>query len=306
MSYYSDSEDTNSTNSIIDYDSDSIKKENIKKSGTKQKYNKHERLDTNEYLDINEDDNGENDEKEQEDENDDDDDNVHDDDDNEENDDDDNEENDDDTSINYDDDNDENDDDENDENDDDENDDDEEKNNKYSKKQKGGKDKKFKKKKIIPSPDIIKYKLSADDKDNDDDDDDDDDKDGTNYLKKFDNEITQNYIINFHHECIKQNYDEILILAKVIRNKDNIIIDDLHKTIPYLTKYERTRILGQRAKQINSGAIPFVKVPENVIEGYLIAEMELKEKLIPFIIRRPLPNGSSEYWHLRDLENISF
>ena len=55
-----------------------------------------------------------------------------------------------------------------------------------------------------------------------------------------------------------------------------------------------------------SGANPFIKVPENIIDGYIIAEMELKEKLIPFIIRRPLPNGTSEYWNIKDLENISF
>ena len=95
-------------------------------------------------------------------------------------------------------------------------------------------------------------------------------------------------------------------MVKVIRDKDGIIVDDLHKTIPFLTKYERARILGQRAKQINSGSTTFVKVPENVIDGYLIAELELKEKKIPFIIRRPLPNGGSEYWSLRDLEDISF
>lgn len=126
------------------------------------------------------------------------------------------------------------------------------------------------------------------------------------YLKKFDKEINNNYIMNFHPECIMHNYDEVEALTKVVRNKDNIIIDDLHKTIPYLTKYERTRILGQRAKQINAGAIAFVKVPENVIDGYLIAELELKEKRIPFIIRRPLPNGGSEYWNIKDLENIGF
>ena len=140
----------------------------------------------------------------------------------------------------------------------------------------------------------------------DEDDDDDEDADGDNYLKKFDTEINKNYIINYHPECALQNYDEIIAMTKVTRDKDGIIVDDLHKTIPYLTKYEKARILGQRAKQINSGATPFVKVPENIIDGYLIAQMELEQKRIPFIIRRPLPNGGSEYWSLKDLENISF
>jgi DNA-directed RNA polymerase I, II, and III subunit RPABC2 len=137
-------------------------------------------------------------------------------------------------------------------------------------------------------------------------DDEDEDEDGELYLKKFDKEINENYILNNHPECALQNYDEILAMTNVIRDTDNIIIDDLHRTNPFLTKYERARILGQRAKQIETGATPFVKVPENIIDGYLIAEMELQQGRIPFIIRRPLPNGGSEYWKINDLENIAF
>mgnify|MGYP000750580458 CR=1 FL=1 len=136
--------------------------------------------------------------------------------------------------------------------------------------------------------------------------DDENDEDGETYLKKFDKEINNNYIVNNHPECALQNYDEILAMTKVVRDKNNIIIDDLHRTIPHLTKYERARILGQRAKQIECGATPFIKVPENVIDGYLIADLELKQGRIPFIIRRPMPNGGSEYWKISDLENIAF
>ena len=46
------------------------------------------------------------------------------------------------------------------------------------------------------------------------------------------------------------------------------------------------------------------KMDNNVIDGYLIALKELEEKKIPFIIRRPIPNGGSEYWKLSELENI--
>ena len=49
-----------------------------------------------------------------------------------------------------------------------------------------------------------------------------------------------------------------------------------------------------------------MRVPENVVDGYIIAELELQQKRIPFIIRRPLPNGGCEYWNLKDLEIISF
>ena len=123
------------------------------------------------------------------------------------------------------------------------------------------------------------------------------------YLQKFDQQIQQNYIEDFHPECLLNNYQEISALSKVVRDKNNIIIDPLHKTIPFLTKYERTRVIGQRAKQINAGAKPFVKVGENVIDGEIIANLELIQKRIPFIIRRPFPGGGGcEYWNLRDLE----
>jgi DNA-directed RNA polymerase I, II, and III subunit RPABC2 len=42
-----------------------------------------------------------------------------------------------------------------------------------------------------------------------------------------------------------------------------------------------------------------------MIDGYLIALKEFEEKKIPFIIRRPLPDGTSEYWRLSDLEIIA-
>jgi len=123
-------------------------------------------------------------------------------------------------------------------------------------------------------------------------------------FKKFDRELRNDYLVNFHPESLVQNYDEIYNLSRVVRDANGNIIDELHKTLPFLTKYEKTRILGQRAKQINDGATPFVKVPEGVIDGYLIAIKELEEKKIPFIIRRPLPKRVSEYWHLEDLQVI--
>lgn len=138
------------------------------------------------------------------------------------------------------------------------------------------------------------------------DDEEDEDEYDENYLQKFDNEIMKNYVNEFHPECLNHNYEEIQKLSSVTKNADGIIIDPLHKTIPYLTKYEKARILGQRAKQIETGAKPLVKVPENIVDSYIIAELELREKKIPFIIRRPVPGGGSEYWNLKDLEVIAF
>lgn len=142
------------------------------------------------------------------------------------------------------------------------------------------------------------------DSENEEDDEYDDDEEI--YLNKFDNDLMKNYINDFHPECLSHNYEEIAKLSVVVRNADGIIIDPFHKTIPFLTKYEKTRILGQRAKQIEIGAKPLVKVDENIIDSHIIAEFELKEKKIPFIIRRPIPGGACEYWNVADLEEIGF
>ena len=135
-----------------------------------------------------------------------------------------------------------------------------------------------------------------------DDDENDDDEDDENYLKKFDEDLQKNIIENFHPELKAHNYEEIEALSTVVRDAEGNIIDPFHKTTPILSRYERARILGERAKQINEGAQPFIEVEPHIIDGYLIAEKELEQKKIPFIIQRPLPNGGSEYWRIRDLE----
>ena len=135
--------------------------------------------------------------------------------------------------------------------------------------------------------------ISSDDSEEEEDDD---------YLQKFDEGLRTNFINKYHPEVSVHNYEEVKKLANVVRDGNGTIIDPLHRTIPIMTKYESTRILGQRAKQIETGAQPLVDVPDDIIDSYIIAENELKAKKIPFIIRRPIPNGGFEYWHSYDLE----
>ncbi len=71
-------------------------------------------------------------------------------------------------------------------------------------------------------------------------------------------------------------------------------------TIPYLTKYEKTILIGSRAQQLNKGAIPTVDVG-NLKKTVDIAEKELKERKIPLIVRRYLPNGEFEDWRINEL-----
>lgn len=77
--------------------------------------------------------------------------------------------------------------------------------------------------------------------------------------------------------------------------------DPNHKTQPFLTQFEKTRILGFRTNQIAQGARPFVPVPKHITKPLDIAKLELEQQRLPFILKRPLPDGSFEYWRLRDL-----
>jgi DNA-directed RNA polymerase I, II, and III subunit RPABC2 len=122
------------------------------------------------------------------------------------------------------------------------------------------------------------------------------------YLQKMDDHVRKRVIEDHHPELKTLNYEEVEALATVVRDKNNLIIDPLHRTLPILTRYEKARILGERARQINAGAKPMIEVDVTMIDGYLIALKELEQKRIPFIIQRPMPNGGSEYWRLADLE----
>ena len=137
--------------------------------------------------------------------------------------------------------------------------------------------------------------------------DDDDDESSEDYesLQKFDDELKTQYLESIHPESKHYNYNEIANLCNVVRNSDGDVIDKLHVTQSWISKYEYTRIIGQRTKQLNNGVKPFIDVPPNIVDNGIIADMELKQKKLPFIIRRPLPNGGSEFWKLKDLEIIS-
>lgn len=72
-------------------------------------------------------------------------------------------------------------------------------------------------------------------------------------------------------------------------------------TKPFLTKFEQAKILGIRSEMISNGSIALVPVPAHISNTYDIAKMEFKEKKIPLMIKRHLPNGDVELWRLTDL-----
>ncbi len=105
-----------------------------------------------------------------------------------------------------------------------------------------------------------------------------------------------------HPECVL-DYIEYVIpkVNQSVLPSGGDKVDSNHRTYPFLTLYERTKIIGLRANQLSQGAKPFVSVPEYVTDVRDIARLELEQKRLPFIVKRPLPNGKFEYWRLSDL-----
>ena len=105
-------------------------------------------------------------------------------------------------------------------------------------------------------------------------------------------DITEKEIAEIDKEC------------EIIRNREIITKDIPHKRAeitskynqivigpPMLTRFEKARIMGARALQLSLGAPVFIEIPKNATTSLEIAMEELKQKVIPIVIKRTLPNG---------------
>ena len=77
-------------------------------------------------------------------------------------------------------------------------------------------------------------------------------------------------------------------------------------TEPYYTKYEYTTLIGTRAQQIAEGSKPLISLDGMITSDpqfvWNVAEKEVAQKKLPFIIHRRFPNGISEYWSAQELD----
>jgi DNA-directed RNA polymerase subunit K/omega len=102
------------------------------------------------------------------------------------------------------------------------------------------------------------------------------------------------------HPEIQADYLEIIRERLPVKDLP-VINDGNHKTYPFLNQYEKTKVLSHRASELAHGSRPFIEVPKHVTNVSDIARLELEAKRIPYIIKRPLPNRTFEYWRLQDL-----
>ena len=117
-------------------------------------------------------------------------------------------------------------------------------------------------------------------------------------IREGDNkELTEKQIAEIDKEC------------EIIRNREIITKDFQHVPVEItskddrvvagpitLTRFEKARIMGARALQLSLGAPVFIEIPKNATSSLEIAMEELKQRVIPIVIKRTLPNG--DYQHL--------
>ena len=116
-------------------------------------------------------------------------------------------------------------------------------------------------------------------------------------------DITEKEIAEIDKEC------------EIIKNRKIISKDLLHEPVeitgkdgqivigpPILTRFEKARIMGARALQLSLGAPVFISIPENATTSLEIAMEELKQRVIPIVIKRTLPNNDYQIIPLDKLE----
>ena len=120
-----------------------------------------------------------------------------------------------------------------------------------------------------------------------------------------DNETKSNYVENeeqLKKKCFSKYLNDVDEDIEEIFVDDNLeITDNSRVSKPILSKYEKVRVLSTRTKQLLQGSKPMIKDIEG-LSTRDIALLELKNKVIPLIIERPIHNSAPERWKLSELE----
>jgi len=116
-------------------------------------------------------------------------------------------------------------------------------------------------------------------------------------------DLTEKEIAEIDKEC------------EIIRNREIITKDIPHKKAeitskdnqivigpPMLTRFEKARIMGARALQLSLGAPVFIEIPKNATTSLEIAMEELKQKVIPIVIKRTITKGDYQNLPLEKIE----
>ena len=115
-----------------------------------------------------------------------------------------------------------------------------------------------------------------------------------------------NELMRFHPEARIDTIESVAMDIQLTNVPPSFVnadgqCDAKHRSVPFLTQFEKTKVLGFRTNQLSQGARAFISVPAHVTDLREIAKMELEARRLPFIIKRPMPDGTFEKWRLSDL-----
>ena len=109
---------------------------------------------------------------------------------------------------------------------------------------------------------------------------------------------------NPNEQLSEKEIAEIDKECEIIKNREIITQDTPHTPVEIiskdgsvitgpltLTRFEKARIMGARALQLSLGAPVFIEIPKNATTSLEIAMEELKQRVIPIVIKRVLPNN---------------
>ena len=121
-------------------------------------------------------------------------------------------------------------------------------------------------------------------------------------IAQFDKNDVGDHIRRWHPQECFLSMKEVAEKSVVHRGDDERIIDDDMHTFSKMTKFEKTRIIGIRQKQLEHGANSFIVT--DLTDSYLIAQEELRQKAIPFFVVRYIPHNRTEIFRAKDLEIV--
>jgi DNA-directed RNA polymerase I, II, and III subunit RPABC2 len=99
-----------------------------------------------------------------------------------------------------------------------------------------------------------------------------------------------------------EEFEEVEVIPEEKKKeKAKIVPSELRKTFPYMTKFEYSYLISQRALAIEHGS-PLMIPDTSFIHSIDISKEETEKGLNPIIIQRPLPNGSFEEWKCSELK----
>lgn len=106
-------------------------------------------------------------------------------------------------------------------------------------------------------------------------------------------------LLKYHPECVldyEEDEQPSIPLRTTLSEED-----PYHKSMPFLSVFEHTKILGMRTNQLAQGARPYIVVPEHITNVLDIAKLELEQRRLPIIIKRHMPDGTYEKFRLSDM-----